>query len=166
MARRTVEAAHEVSPTVVVITADSGVSSWAEDAGVTVLPDRSEGLDAAAAAAVRTAIEADLPWMIVHADLPAITTQSLAELIERRPDGGYVLNPSYDGGSPVLGGYGEMRFAYGPASFRSHLAFVSASPHQVVTSTRLSLDLDTPADLAFFVRWPPTTWINEIVSPT
>lgn len=166
MAKRTVEAAHEVSSSVAVVTADVEVSEWAKDAGVEVMHDRTIGLDGAAATAVRVAIDSGVPWLVLHADLPAITAQELAQLIERLPEDGYVLTPSYDGGTPVLGGYGEMRFAYGPASFRSHLAAVRGSPHQVITGSRLSLDLDTPADLAFFMRWPPTDWIKEIVSPT
>ncbi len=164
MAERTVGAALEVSDRVAVVTADPEVSGWAKTAGATVIEEPTPGLNAAAAAGTRAAIGANRSWLVVHSDLPAITAEALASVTDRRPEGGYVLSPSFDGGTSVIGGTGHMRFAYGPASFHRHLAVVGSLPHRVVTLRRLALDLDTPGDLAFFQSWPPTAWIDQIVS--
>lgn len=143
---------------VAVVTGDKGVAAWAEATGVEVLAEQSgfgPGLNGAAATAAAAAERRGSAWLILHADLPLVTTADLQTAIGRHAPGDYVIAPSYDGGTSLLMGSGSFAFAYGSGSFHRHLQ--EAGGAEVVVRTGLALDLDTPRDLAA-VRAHGTAW--------
>lgn len=147
IAERVVDAADAAGLAVTIVTGDDDVRQWATNVkkvGLLTEPDPA-GLNAAAEAAVAAAL--DNPWLVIHADLPAIEANDLmaaAELL----DNGTVLSPSHDGGTSLIGGIGgPFPFRYGPGSFQRHFAAVQGRAAVLVRSG-LALDLDQPSDLA------------------
>ncbi len=145
LADRTVRAALDANTRVSVITADVTVQQWAIASGVGVISERdSQGLDAAATAGVEEA--GDDPWLVIHADLPAIESDDVQASLQAI-GGGHVLAPSHDGGTSLIGGTGpDFPFQYGPGSFRRHLAAIDGEA-TVLVRLGLALDLDHPRDL-------------------
>lgn len=145
LAGRTIRAALEANTRVSVITADAEVERWALASGVECIAESaSHGLDAAAAAGVAGA--GDDPWLVIHADLPAIDANDLRAAMQS-VGSGWVLAPSHDGGTSLIGGMGRVfPFRYGPGSFRRHLAAVSGGA-TILIRPGLALDLDRPWDL-------------------
>lgn len=165
MAERTIETALRLSDAVGVVTSDEAVGEWALNLGAGVIGDPGEGLDVGAATAARFAMRTERRWLIVHADIPTIDDVSLDPVIRRWPPDGNVIVPSFDGGTPILGGTDRFPFSYGPGSFHRHLAAMASRPHAVVASPSLAIDLDTPADLTFLRSWGPSSWIEEVIAP-
>lgn len=145
LAGRTIRAALEANARVSVITADAEVDRWALASGVECINEStSHGLDAAAAAGVAEA--GDDPWLVVHADLPAINANDV-RAAARSVGARWVLAPSHDGGTSLIGGTGRgFPFRYGPGSFRRHLAAVRGDA-TILIRPGLALDLDRPWDL-------------------
>jgi 2-phospho-L-lactate guanylyltransferase len=145
LADRTVRAALGANTRVSVITADVTVQQWAIVSGVGVISERdSQGLDAAATAGVEEV--GDDPWLVVHADLPAIDSGDVQASVQAIGSG-YLLAPSHDGGTSLIGGTGPgFPFQYGPGSFRLHLAAIHGEA-TVLARLGLALDLDHPRDL-------------------
>ncbi len=142
---RTVGAITAADCAVVVVSGDAQVRSWASANGVGSIDDPGTGLDAAAAAGTAAV---GSPWLVVHADLPAITPEDVAVAVSSLDDGA-VLAPSHDGGTSLIGADGaSFPFAYGVGSFSRHLATVPDAT--VVVRPGLALDLDRAADLAAF----------------
>jgi len=144
MATRTVLAARRAGLPLLVVSNDATVASWSASYGLATIPEPDGGgLNGAAVAGVRAAAG---PWMILHADLPAIDPEDVrtgAVLVER----GYVLAPSHDGGTSLIGGTGsDFLFQYGPGSFRRHLAAIRGAA-AILVRPGLALDLDKPRDL-------------------
>jgi 2-phospho-L-lactate guanylyltransferase len=150
LADRTVRAALGANTRVSVITADVTVQQWAIVSGVGVISERdSQGLDAAATAGVVAV--GDDPWLVIHADLPAIDPGDVQASVQAIGSG-YVLAPSHDGGTSLIGGTGPgFPFQYGPGSFRLHLAAVKGDA-TILIRPGLALDLDRPWDLATLSR--------------
>jgi 2-phospho-L-lactate guanylyltransferase len=149
IAAHTIEQARATGARVAVVTGDPGVSGWARSTGVEVVaeaPEHGAGLNGAAAAAAARAGRDQSDWLILHADLPLLITADLEAAIDRRRPGRFVIAPSYDGGTSLLLGAGSFPFSYGQGSFHRHLQ--AAGGAEVVVRTGLSLDLDTPRDLA------------------
>jgi 2-phospho-L-lactate guanylyltransferase len=149
VAAHTIGQAVATGAPVAVVTGDPGVTAWAKAAGVEVVaeqPRLGPGLNGAAAAAAAEAEQRGSAWLVLHADLPLVTTTDLQTAISRHTTGGFVIAPSYDGGTSLLMGSGPFAFAYGPGSFHRHLQ--EAGGAEVVVRTGLALDLDTPRDLA------------------
>jgi len=151
LASRVVDAARHGGFTPIVVTADDTVRRWAADQRAESLAEPIPGdLNRAAAAAIR-AIDGGEPWIVVHADLPAVTAADFA-LVRGALDRGTVLAPSHDGGTSLVGGTGHsFPFRYGPASFRRHLAAVRGRA-TVIVRPGFALDLDRERDLAVFRR--------------
>ena len=149
IARRTIHEAQRTGARVAVVTGDSRVAQWASLLQAEVVTESIEygsGLNGAAGAAAAHADHLGCNWMILHADLPLVTSVDLEAAIGRfRPDE-YVLAPSYDGGTSLLMGAGPFSFSYGKASFHRHLA-ATGGRAEVIVRTGLALDLDTPRDL-------------------
>jgi 2-phospho-L-lactate guanylyltransferase len=164
IAARTGRTAREAGAVVAVVTADAGVRRWARRAGFDVVaepPGPGSGLDRAAHAAAAEADRRELRWCIIHADLPLVTPADLAAVFAAGR-GGPVLVPSHDGGTNLVAASGAtFPFAYGPASFRRHLAAAPAA--HVVTNPRLALDLDTPRDLARALALTTDGWLGQHV---
>lgn len=149
LAEHTVSVIHRAGLPVSVVSSDPAVAAWSAAHVEQVVPEPSlGGLDAAALAGVSAAPG---PWMVVHADLPALTSEDVAvaaQFVEYTT----VIAPSRDGGTSLLGSNGYPRpFRYGPGSFRRHL---SATRGQATILVRrgFALDLDRPLDLTALDR--------------
>lgn len=129
----------------VVVSSSEDVINWADSRGVMSIPDPGSGLSRAAQEAVTSL--GGTPWIVLHTDLPDVTSDSLAQIAEiarNRP----VLVPSHDGGTNVIASSGSFPFSYGVGSFHRH--FAAAPEATVVANTNLSIDIDSPLQLAAF----------------
>ncbi|MGB9359918.1 MAG: 2-phospho-L-lactate guanylyltransferase [Acidimicrobiia bacterium] len=145
LATRVVRAAEGADLDTMIVTADAAVRRWATDMGARVVAEpAAEGLNEAAAVGIASV--STTSWLVVHSDLPAITTEDLdaaAERVRYRT----VLAPSHDGGTPLIGSTGSsFPFRYGRGSFRSHLSAVGGDA-SILIRAGLALDLDRPSDL-------------------
>ncbi len=150
---------------VAVVTADNGVSVWAGRLGVEVIREVGEaGLNQAAATAVSTARRVDHAWMMLHADLPALTESELRDALAALPQRGALLAPSHNGGTSLIAADLEsFPFSYGRSSFARHFAAVARLPHRLLVRPGFALDLDGPEDLATIVRLPAGKWLAELI---
>ena len=80
--------------------------------------------------------------------------------------GSWVLAPSSDGGTSLIGGSGDpgFDFAYGVGSFHRHLARLRRCSPKVVFRLGLALDLDHPSDLEAALSHPRGRWLAERIS--
>lgn len=145
-----------------IVTSATEVQEWALGAGYRVAADPpGGGLDGAAAEVVRVA--AGRPWLILHADLPCLSSDEVGLALEGLESGERVLAPSYDGGTSALGGRGRFPFRYGLASFHRHLP--TGRPSRVIASLGFLLDIDHPQDLVVAARHPRGAWLAESAVP-
>ena len=147
---------------------DDEVASWATEHGASILWHPGVGLNAAVTDSVAELCVAGVTDVIVaHGDLPR--AHSLAALAA---PGVVTLVPDRHGdGTNVIALPTAMpfQFAYGPGSFRRHLAAVVAAGHSVRVrhDALLAADIDTPADLAHplvqevLPAWLPTNPANQ-----
>ncbi len=145
MASRVVAAADGLP--VHVATDDVEVAAWASDLGAEVAPVGRPGLSTAVSVTVDRLAAAGIERAVVaHADLalarslrPAVGA-GLVIVPDRRRDGSNVLCVPTDCG---------FRFAYGPGSFRRHLAEAErlGLAVTVVEDDALASDMDYPEDL-------------------
>jgi 2-phospho-L-lactate guanylyltransferase len=151
---------------VAVVTGDDGVADWANTWGAEVIREPADGgLDLAAGAAVTAARMNRYAWMVVHADLPAATTDDLSAAVHALPARGILLAPSHDGGTNLLAGDCEaFAFSYGPHSFHRHLAAAARLPHRVLVRAGLALDLDGPDDLQVLAATTPGRWLARLLA--
>lgn len=166
MAARVVAAIEEAGARPLVLAADQGVVDWACERGWQAIRDRAPSLNAAAAGAVAEATRRKVGWMIVHADLPLLTAAELRDGLAAVGSGNWVLAPSSDGGTSLIGGSGDPHFdfAYGDGSFHRHLARLRRRPVKVVFRLGLALDLDRPSDLAAALSHPRGRWLADRVT--
>jgi 2-phospho-L-lactate guanylyltransferase len=147
-ATRVVAAAGELP--VVLVTSAPEVTDWARELGLATVADPGN-LDAAAAAGRDYLTEQGcVRAVIAHADLPF--ARSLTPVAGDGGEPVVALVPDHrDDGTPVLSVpvAAPFRFAYGPGSFRRHVA--EARRHgltlRVVRDPDLAFDVDLPADL-------------------
>jgi 2-phospho-L-lactate guanylyltransferase len=124
---------------VVVVSSDPEVRAWATVNGAESIDDRGSGLSESVTAAV--GLLGDDTWLVVHADLPLLDSDTMVRLAGLVATGGSVVCPSLDGGTNIIGGSGPFEFSYGPGSFTRHLAErVGAT---VVVSKALAIEVDT-----------------------
>ena len=145
MAERVVAAAGDLP--VVVACDDVEVRTWAQALGLGVAWVPGTDLNGAVAAAVAASSYDRV--VVAHADLPR--ARSLAPVAE--VDDGVVLVPDrHDDGTNVLAvpRLAGFEFAYGPGSFRRHLAEAErlGLPVTVLRPDDLTWDVDVPDDLA------------------
>ena len=158
LASHTAAAVRDSGVQPLVVSSAPEVRRWAHDRGYEVRPDPpGGGLNAAAREVVRLA--GDRPWLILHSDLPCLTSGEVGTALDRLLAGRHVLAPSYDGGTSALGGHGRFPFAYGVGSFHRHL-HAGFSP-LVISSLGFQLDIDSPADLFVAARHPRGAWLAE-----
>jgi 2-phospho-L-lactate guanylyltransferase len=160
LARRTANAAIAAAAAPLILSADDVVSEWAVRQGYDVLFDEGSSLDGAAHAA--TLFANNEPWVICHADLPLLRGDDLARALELMASGSWVLAPSNDGGTSLIGGIGQFEFAFGPASFHRHLARLADQAVHIMTSLGTLLDLDLPGDFAAAAAHPRGAWLNSV----
>ncbi|MGH8950110.1 MAG: 2-phospho-L-lactate guanylyltransferase [Acidimicrobiia bacterium] len=157
MAERTASLAVEAGLIPVLVAGDADVADWAAHQGLPFIPDPGDGLDAAAEAGAVWAETSSSSWIVLHADLPLLTREELAEVAQTQERQDWVIAPSADGGTSALGGKGAVRFAYGPGSFHRHLArFPQAS---VLARLGLLHDVDSYSDLESARRHPRGAWL-------
>ena len=162
LTERVVTAAAEGGAIPIVVTSDGDVGYWAVERGFPVVADSESGLDDAARAGADWATSSGNPWLILHSDLPLLSAGDVSSLVASLERGNWPIAPSTDGGTSAVGGRGEFRFSYGPASFHRHLATLPRP--EVLVRTGLSLDLDRPSDLMAARRHPRGAWIDGVVS--
>jgi 2-phospho-L-lactate/phosphoenolpyruvate guanylyltransferase len=133
----------------IVVSNDPEVAAWGADHADSVIAESpAGGLNAAACAGVAVV---DGPWIVVHADLPALSGRDVAAAAHCAGRG-IVLAPSHDGGTSLIGSTrGPFPFSYGPGSFRRHLS-ATRGRATVLVRAGLALDLDRPWDLAVLER--------------
>jgi 2-phospho-L-lactate guanylyltransferase len=150
MADQVVDAAGALP--VVVVSSASEVAEWARERGVARLEDPGS-LDGAAAAGTRWCSAQGLDRAVVaHADLPRAPAGSLVRFAADGARAIASLVPCHrDDGTPVLSipVTAPFAFAYGPGSFRRHVALARAAglAVRVVRDPGLGFDVDLPADL-------------------
>ena len=158
-ATHVVRTCHTAHGTVAVVTADPEVASWAMAEGCAVIADPGGGLDAAAAAAVA---EADGGrWCIVHGDLPLVSPNDIARVVDGAGTGAAVLAPSIDGGTNLFAAAEPIAFAYGRSSFTRHLRATAHLDRKVVVTSGTVLDIDNPTDLARAATLAAGAWLRE-----
>ena len=165
MAVRVLDAIADAGARPLVLAADQAVMAWAENRGCEAILDAEPSLNAASSGAVDWAGRRGMGWMIVHADLPLLSAADLRPCIEVVRSGGWVLAPSSDGGTSLIGGPGGLAFdfSYGQGSFHRHLARLRFLSPRVVYRTGLVLDLDRPSDLAAAVANPRGQWLSALL---
>ena len=141
---------------------DEHVAAWASEHGASILWHPGVGLNAAVNNSVAELRDAGVSDVIVaHGDLPR--AYSLAGLAE---PGTVTLVPDRHGdGTNVIALPTDLafQFAYGPGSFRRHLAAAIVAGHSVRVrrDPLLAADIDTPDDLAHpLVQEVLPTWLR------
>ncbi len=168
MAARVIEAIAEGGARPLILAADHPVMDWAEQRGWETILDRMPSLNAAAAGAVERAARLGLSWMVIHADLPLLSRADIRAAVETIAAGGWVLAPSSDGGTSLVGGPRDTRFefAYGRGSFHRHLARLQDRAPRVLYRLGLALDLDRPSDLRAALSHPRGGWLAGTLTET
>ena len=159
LAARTADIAQRAGGWPLILSADDDVTRWATEAGHDVLLDEGSSLNDAARSA--TGHAGRDPWIICHADLPLLNSDTVARAIDAVRNGRWLLAPSSDGGTSMVGGTGSFEFSFGVGSFHRHLARVAARDHVVITSTGTLLDLDTPSDIAAAISHRDGKWLTD-----
>ncbi len=145
-----------------VVTSDAAVADWAGERGARIILERRTGLNAAASRVIELAGAGR--WMILHSDLPLLTSEDVSSAWNGIPRDGFLLAPSRDGGTSVVAGEAPApSLAYGPGSFHRHLAGVRRYPVQVITRTGFLLDVDAPSDYAAAARHPRGSWLDRAI---
>jgi 2-phospho-L-lactate guanylyltransferase len=150
---------------VVVVTPDTEVAHMA---GVYGARATDAGADAGQTAAVNAAIRDLEPdqysgILTVPGDIPWITENAVSRLLAaHRPAPAFTIVPAHDrrgSNAIVISPHDFVKLAFGDDSFRPHLEIARRSGIEptVVTIPELALDIDTPADLARFIRVPSIT---------
>lgn len=161
LARRLLEqvlrVAHESCGDVVVITPSEALAPLVTAAGARLVVQRGLGLNAGLEQARDEAIADGVATLVVlHGDLPNLSADDVAALLDTVPDGGGVAIAPDRAGSGTNGlalrPPDAIVFKFGVGSFEAHRA---AAAHAGIALTEvhrpgLAFDLDTPADLA---RW-------------
>lgn len=166
MAARVLGAIAEAGARPLVLAADGTVMDWAEQHGWEAIADREPSLNAAAAGALELAARLHVPWMVIHADLPLLAAADITAAMKAMAPGGWVLAPSSDGGTSVIGGPAGagFDFAYGKASFHRHLSRLRHNSPQVVYRLGFALDLDRPSDLQAALTHPRGVWLTSFLA--
>jgi len=144
----------------VVVSSSSDVLSWAARRGLDSFPDPGEGLSRAAHEAVASL--GDTPWIVLHTDLPMVSSRRLAQ-VAKVPVGRPVLVPSHDGGTNVVASTGRFPFSYGGGSFHRHFSAVPDAA--IISNTELSIDIDGPAQLVAFPHLVEAVGSNHGIEP-
>jgi len=157
--QRVLKVTRQVSDDVVVISPSRALAEIVEPSGARLLVQRGMGLNEGLEQARFDALVDDVGTLIVlHGDLPNLQSGDVEVLSSALPDGdapAVAIAPDRAGTGTnglVLRPPGVIRFRFGTGSFAAHLEEVARAgvPLVAVNRAGLSFDLDTPEDLA---RW-------------
>jgi 2-phospho-L-lactate guanylyltransferase len=154
---RVLAVAHEACGDVVVITPSEALEPLVEAAGARLAHQIGMGLNAGLEQARREALADRVETLIVlHGDLPNLSTDDIAELLAAVPrPAGVAIAPDRAGRGTnglALRPPDAIPFRFGVGSLAGHHEAAEAARVPIVEVHRpgLAFDLDTPADLA---RW-------------
>jgi 2-phospho-L-lactate guanylyltransferase len=149
--------AHQACGDVVVITPSEALEPLVVTAGARLVVQRGLGLNAGLEQARQEAIADGVTTLVIlHGDLPNLTTDDVAALLDSVPGtGGVGIAPDRAGSGTnalALRPPGTIALRFGAGSFAAHAAEAEEAGIPLVEVHRpgLAFDLDTPADLA---RW-------------
>jgi 2-phospho-L-lactate guanylyltransferase len=149
--------AHAACGDVVVITPSEALEPLVVAAGARLVVQRGLGLNAGLEQARQEAIADGVTTLVIlHGDLPNLTTDDVAALFDALPgaEGVAIAPDRAESGTNALAlrPPDAIAFRFGAGSFAAHLAEAEAARTSLVEVHRpgLAFDLDTPADLA---RW-------------
>ncbi|MGZ6299457.1 MAG: 2-phospho-L-lactate guanylyltransferase [Candidatus Limnocylindria bacterium] len=149
--------AHDACSDVVVITPSEALETLVSAAGARLVVQRGMGLNAGLEQARREAIDDKVTTLVIlHGDLPNLTTDDVAALVDALPAGtGVAIAPDRAGtgtNALALRPPDAIGFRFGGESHAAHTEAAEAAGVPLVEVHRpgLAFDLDTPADLA---RW-------------
>jgi 2-phospho-L-lactate/phosphoenolpyruvate guanylyltransferase len=140
---------------ILVISDDRNAQQIAGGYGATVLDDEQDGHNAAAALAIRWALETGRDRaLLVPGDCPLLDPTEIDELVERSaPSRSALIIPDRHGtgtNALLLTPPGAITPSFGPGSCERHASIAADAgvEHEVVHVPSLALDIDTPEDLA------------------
>lgn len=149
--------AHEACGDVVVITPSQALEPLVTEAGARLVVQRGLGLNAGLEQARREALADAIDTLVIlHGDLPNLSTDDVAAFLEAVPQPrGVAIAPDRAGGGTnglALRPPDAIAFRFGVGSFDAHRAAAEDAEVPIVEVHRpgLAFDLDTPEDL---VRW-------------
>ena len=157
--QRVLKVTRQVCDDVVVISPSRALAEIVEPSGARLLVQRGMGLNEGLEQARFDALVDDVGTLIVlHGDLPNLQPSDVEVLAGALPDSdapAVAIAPDRAGTGTnglVLRPPGVIRFRFGAGSFAAHLEEVARAgvPLVAVNRAGLSFDLDTPEDLA---RW-------------
>jgi 2-phospho-L-lactate guanylyltransferase len=139
---------------ILVVTADRGAQRIAGAYGARLLDDDERGHNHAAARGIRAAIDERFDRvLLVPGDCPALDPAELDGLLARHdPPPSAVIVPDRHGtgtNALLLSPPGSIEPSFGPGSCERHVQAARAAGihHEVVDTSTLALDVDTPEDL-------------------
>lgn len=149
--------AHEACGDVVVITPSEALAPLVTTVGARMVVQRGLGLNAGLEQARDEAIGDGVATLVIlHGDLPNLSADDVAALLDALPQGrGVAIAPDRAGSGTnglALRPPDAIAFRFGAGSFAAHLAEAAdaGATSSEVHRPGLAFDLDTPADLA---RW-------------
>ena len=155
---------------ITLVTGDAFARSLAEHYGFAVLHDADNpGETGAIEAATQFAAAQGAEFtLVIPADIPLVTAEEIAVVLQAAPERGTVLAPAADGrGTNAVLRRPAALFPlrFGNDSFQPHLAAARATglPVQVLELPGIALDVDRPGDLAQLLRRPLTTATQELL---
>ncbi len=134
---------------------------------VTVIEPGASGLNAAVTlGAAQAAHSGARRVLVLPCDLPLLTPQALASLIERAPPADVALAPDLSGSGTnalIIDVAHAFEFQFGPDSFALHSRSAAAAGARVWVhcAPEFAFDLDTPDDLERWRRTPDTCGIDK-----
>ena len=156
LATHTADVVEEAGIAPLIVSSAPDVRDWAARRSHDVLADPpGGGLNGAASEVVGYA--GRRPWLILHSDLPCLTSEEVREALRPVRAGRQAVAFSYDGGTSALGGSGPFPFSYGVGSFHRHLH--AGRRPSVVVSLGFALDIDRPDDLSVAAGHPRGAWL-------
>jgi 2-phospho-L-lactate guanylyltransferase len=156
---------------VVVVTADASLAARARRAGAVLVDEgTSRGLNGAVSLGTEAAVRLGATSvMVVLSDVPLVEARDVDEIVRRAPDRGALVVPSKEGtGTNAMlrrppGIFGPC---FGGRSLERHVAAAERArlACEIVRSSRLEFDVDTPDDLrAFAARASATETYRELL---
>ena len=143
---------------VTVVCADREIQPVVEGCGAAFLWEgRRRGLNRALGFAMRE-VPSDSSVLIIHADLPLLTSYDVDNLVRRAADCSLALAPSKDGAGTnaiLMRSPNLIRLAFGIGSFRRHYAFARKTKLalRVVRIHGVAFDVDDEQDLDELMKY-------------